>query len=97
MINNKRAPLPGLLSGSGIVEFELSKPHSAPKYPFIISNQKREGGKCAVTKYTNAYKQNELQVHVFIFRKAFFDSKRRHFTTIMIRHSSKRVNLQGRN
>lgn len=45
MISNKKAPLPGLLSGSGIVEFELSKPHSAPKYPFINSNQKRRGGK----------------------------------------------------
>lgn len=97
MMNNKKAPLPGLLSGSGIAEFELSKPHSAPKYPFINSNQKGEREKCGVTKYTNAHKQNELHIHVFLFRKAFFDSKRRHFTTIMIRHSSKRVNLQGRN
>lgn len=54
MINNKKAPLPGLLSGSGIVEFELSKPHSAPKYPFINSNQKEEREKCVVTKYINA-------------------------------------------
>lgn len=43
MTSNKKAPLPGLLSGNGIVEFELLKPHSAPKYPFIKSNQKGEG------------------------------------------------------
>lgn len=41
MTSNKKAPLPGLLSGNGTVEFELSMPHSAPKYPF--KNQKGEG------------------------------------------------------
>ena len=41
MTSNKKAPLPGLLFGNGIVEFELSMPHSAPKYPF--KNQKGKG------------------------------------------------------
>lgn len=41
MTSNNKAPLPGLLSGNGIVEFELSTPHSAPKYPF--KNQTGEG------------------------------------------------------
>lgn len=35
MTSNMKAQLPGRLSGNGIVESELSKPHSAPKYPFI--------------------------------------------------------------
>jgi hypothetical protein len=38
--NNEKTPLPGLLSGNETVEFELSKPHSAPKHPFINSKQK---------------------------------------------------------
>lgn len=45
IISHKKSPLPGLLSGNEIVEFELSKPHSAPKHPFINNNQKREGEK----------------------------------------------------
>lgn len=39
-----KAHLPGQLSGNGIVEFELSKPRSAPKYPYINNDQKEEGG-----------------------------------------------------
>lgn len=76
MTTNKRAPLPGLLSGNGIVEFELSKPHSAPKYPLINSNQKGEEKNCAV-KYTTVDEQDELQVYLFIL-KALLDSKRHH-------------------
>lgn len=43
MTNNMKAQLPGQLSGNGIVEFELSKPRSAPKYPYINNDQKEEG------------------------------------------------------
>ena len=45
MISNKKAPLPGLLSGNGIVEFELSKLRSVPKYPFINRNQTKRRGR----------------------------------------------------
>lgn len=80
MISNKKAPLPGLLSVNGIVEFELLKLRSAPKYPLINSNQKEGGGgKCTINKYSNVFDQNELQVHLLIFKKAFLDSKRHTF------------------
>lgn len=84
MKSHKKSPLPGLRSGNEIVESELSKPHSAPKHPFINSNQKGEGEMYVVNKYTNAYEQNELQVYLFAFKKAFSDSKRHHFKTVMI-------------
>lgn len=90
MISNKKAPLPELLSGNGIAEFELSKPHSAPKYPFINSNQKEEGvgGSLLLTN---------IPMHMKKVSYRYISlSLKRHFK-IIIRHSLLRVNLQSRN
>lgn len=88
-MSNKKAPLPEQLSENEIVEFELSKPHSAPKYPFKNSNQKGEGGKSVLL--TNIPMHMKKMSYRYISL-----SLKRHFK-IIIRHSLLRVNLQSRN
>lgn len=95
MICNKKVPLPELLSGNGIVEFELSKPHSAPKYPFKNSNQK--GGAGAGGGEEGSVLLTNIPMHMKKMSYRYISlSLKRHFK-ITIRHSLLRVNLQSRN
>ena len=75
MTSNKKAPLPGLLFGNGIVEFELSTPHSAPKYP--SKNQKGEGRSVLLKMPMYINKMNYR--YICLSLKVLLDSKRHHF------------------